>query len=145
VTRYATAARIVLTTACLVVALASVPVALAGKGAGGGKTGGTGSGCSISPGQVALDQVWTVSASGLPTGSTVNMIITFPNGAQSTGPITVASNGSYTTTGNSNMSATWGFIAPEQHGTYTYQFVNRVKWPAGTFTQSFAKCSVVVS
>jgi hypothetical protein len=94
---------------------------------------------------VVLDQSWTVSARGLPTGSTVNMIITFPDGAQSTGTITVASNGTFTTTGNSNMSASWGFIAPEQLGTYAYQFVGKIKWPAGTFTQSYAKCSVRVS
>jgi len=140
VTRKTSAVRIVLSTA-FVFALALVPAAFAGKG--GGSTGSANSGCSISPGQVVLDQVWTVSASGLPN-STVNMIITFPNGGQSTGPIT-ASNGTFTTTGNSNMSASWGFIAPEQTGTYTYQFVGRVKWPAGTFSQSYAKCSVVVS
>jgi hypothetical protein len=123
-------------------ALALVPAALA-KGKPGPRS--ASSGCSISPGQVVLDQVWTVSASGLPTKSTVNMIITFPSGGQSTGPITVASDGTYTTTGDSNMSASWGFIAPEQTGTYTYQFVGRVKWPAGTFTKLYANCSVVVS
>jgi hypothetical protein len=117
-----------------------VPAAFAAKGAGGG-SGTASSGCSISPGQVVLDQVWTVSAWGLP--STVNMRITFPDGATSTGPITVV-NGTYTTTGNSNMSASWGFIAPEQTGTYTYQFVGKVRWPAGTFTQSYGRCSVVV-
>jgi hypothetical protein len=101
--------------------------------------------CSIAPNPVVLDQVWTVSASGLPTGSTVNRIITFPDGAQAIGRITVGSNGTFTTTGNSDMSATWGFIAPEQLGTYTYQFVGRIKWPAGTFTQSYARCSVTVS
>jgi hypothetical protein len=127
--------------AAFVVALALAPAALAGKGGGSGSA--SSSGCSISPGQVALDQVWTVSASGLP--STVNMIITFPNGAQSTGPVTVSSGGTYTTTGNSNMSATWGFIAPEQTGTYTYQFVGRIRWPYGTYKQSYATCSVVVS
>src|ERR1700751_4611807 len=100
-------------------ALALAPAALAGKPGGGGGS----SSCSIAPGQAALDQNWTVSAAGLP--STVNMIITFPNGATSTGPITVASGGTYTTTGNSNMSATWGFITPEQTGVYKYQFVGR--------------------
>jgi hypothetical protein len=131
--------------AAFVVALALAPAALAGKpgGGGGGSGGASSSGCSITPGQVVLDQVWTVSASGLP--STVNMIITFPNGAQSTGPISVASGGTYTTTGNSNMSATWGFIAPEQTGTYTYQFVGKIRWPYGTYKQSYATCSVVVS
>jgi hypothetical protein len=132
----------VLATVALVLSLALVPAALAGKPSGGGG-GRTSSGCSISPSQAALDQNWTVSAWGLP--STVNMIITFPDGAQSTGPITVASDGTYTTTGNSNMSASWGFIAPEQTGTYNYQFVGRIKWPAGTYNQLYAQCAVSVS
>jgi hypothetical protein len=130
----------VLAVATLVVSLALVPAALAGKPGGGGSGGG---GCSIAPGQVVLDQNWTVSAWGLP--SNVNMIITFPDGASSTGPITVASGGTYTTTGNSNMSASWGFIAPEQTGTYKYQFVGRIKWPAGTYNQMYAQCTVTVS
>jgi hypothetical protein len=75
----------------------------------------------------------------------VNLIITYPNGASDTGPITVASNGTFTTTGNSNMSAGSGFIAPEQQGTYTYQFVGKIRWPYGTFTKSYATCSVLVS
>ena len=133
--------------AIALLALALAPAALAGKpggggGRGGGGGGGASSGCSIAPGQVVLDQDWTVSASGLP--STVNMIITFPDGATSTGPVTVASGGTYTTTGNSNMSANWGFIAPEQTGTYTYKFVGRVKWPAGTYNTLYATCSVQV-
>jgi hypothetical protein len=136
--RKPTPAGSLLAAAALVVSLALVPTALAGKPGGGG----TSSGCSITPGAVALDQNWTVSARGLP--STVNMIITFPDGAQSTGPVTV-SGGSYTTTGNSNMSASWGFIAPEQTGTYKYQFVGRIKWPAGTYSQMYSQCSVVVS
>jgi hypothetical protein len=123
--------------AALVLALA--PSALAGKGGSNA----AGSGCSISPSQVVLDQSWTVAAWGLPTNSTVNEIITWPDGGQTTGPIAVASNGTFTTTGNSDMSP--GFIAPEQTGTYTYQFVGKVKWPAGSFTQSYAKCSVAVS
>jgi hypothetical protein len=145
-TRNTPAARIAFVAAFLVLALALAPVALAGKGTpGGGGTGTSSSGCSVSPTQLAVDQVWTTYAWGLPTNSTVNMKITFPDGATSTGPITVASNGTFTTSGNSNMSATWGFITPEQKGTYTYQFVNRIKWPAGTFTKSYALCSVVVS
>ena len=147
-TRNMPAGRVALTAVLVVLAFALVPVALAKGKPGGGGTGGgggvtSGSGCSISPGQVVLDQAWAVSAWGLP--STVNMIITFPNGGQSTGPITPASGGTFTTTGNSNMSAAWGFIAPEQTGTYTYQFVGKVTWPAGTFRQVYAMCSVLVS
>jgi len=135
-----TLASSVLAGVVLALSLALVPAALAGKPSGGG---GGSAGCSIAPGQVALDQNWTVSAVGLP--GTVNMIVTFPDGAASTGPITVASGGTYTTTGNSNMSASWGFIAPEQTGTYKYQFVGRIKWPAGTYNQTYAQCTVTVS
>lgn len=135
-------AGVVLAGAALVVSLALVPTAFAGKPSGGGSTS---SSCSITPSQVVLDQVWTVSARGLPTGSSLNMILTFPNGAQSVGQITVASDGTFTTTGNSNMSATWGFITPEQKGTYTYQFVGKIRWPYGTYRQSYSTCSVVVS
>jgi hypothetical protein len=140
-TRKTPAARVACTAAFLVLALALVPVALAkGKpgGGGGGSTGG--SGCSILPGQVALDQVWTVSAWGLP--STVNMIITFPDGGQGYGPVPVA-NGTFTTTGNSNMTKDWGFIAPEQTGTYTYQFVGKISLQ-GTFNTLYATCKVQV-
>ena len=132
----------VLAIVALVLSLALVPAALAGK-PGGGAGGSGGAACSITPGSVALDQIWTVSAKGLP--GTVSMIITFPDGAKSSGPITVASGGTYSTTGNSNMSASWGFIAPEQTGTYKYQFVGRIKWPAGTYSQQYAQCTVSVS
>jgi hypothetical protein len=131
--------RLALPLALFAALLLLVPAAFAAKG--GGST--ASSACSIAPGQVALDQVWTVSAWGLP--SSVNLRITFPDGATSTGPITVASGGTYTTTGNSNMSQGWGFVTPEQKGTYTYQFVGRIRYPAGTFRQLYAACSVLVS
>lgn len=131
----------------LVLVLAVAPAALAGKGGRGGSGSGgvTGTGCSITPGQVVLDQIWAVSAVGLPAGSTVNMILTFPDGGKMTGPIPIASDGTFTTTGNSNMSADWGFIPPEQTGTYTYQFVGKVTYSTGTFTKLYAACSVLVS
>ena len=103
------------------------------------------SSCSISPNRVALDQVWKVSASKLPTRSSTNLIITFPDGSQSINSISVASDGTYTTTGNSNMSANWGFITPEQTGTYDYKFVGKMKWPGGTYSATYADCTVVVS
>jgi hypothetical protein len=95
--------------------------------------------CSINPGQVALDQSWTLSAFGLPTGSQVNLITTYPNGTTMTGPISVAADGTYTLTQSSADA-----LPVEQTGTYGYQFVGKVKWPAGTFTQSYASCSVHV-
>jgi hypothetical protein len=140
-TRKSSVARFVPLAAIAALGLAVADSADAGKGGPSS----AGSGCSLSPGQVVLDQSWTVSAWGLPANSTVNMIITFPDGGRSIGPIAVATSGTFATTGNSNMSASWGFIAPEQRGTYGYQFVGKVKWPAATFTQSYARCSVIVS
>lgn len=96
--------------------------------------------CWVSPGQVALDQTWSMSAYGLPTNTTVNLITSYPNGAKVTGPVTVAGDGTFSMT---SSSAT-GF-PPEQTGTYTYQLVGKVKWPQGTYTQSYASCTVAVS
>jgi hypothetical protein len=118
--------------------LALVPAAAsASKGKG---TGPVSSGCSISPGLVALDQDWTLSAWGLPANSTVNLIIRYPDGTTLTTPVLVASDGTYALTQSSADA-----LPAEQTGTYTYQFVGNVKWPAGTFNQSYATCSVQVS
>jgi hypothetical protein len=88
--------------------------------------------CSSDSSQVALGQSYSVSAVGLPTGGDVNMIVTYPYGTM-IGVIPVNSDGTFTTT-QSGGSA----------GTYTYQFVGKVKWPQGTFNQSYATCSVQV-
>jgi hypothetical protein len=95
--------------------------------------------CSITPGSVALDQSYTLSASGLPTGGTVNMIVTYPNGTTGTGPVSVASDGTFTLTTSSANA-----YPPEQVGTYSYQFVGKVRWPEGTFNQSYSSCAVQV-
>jgi hypothetical protein len=95
--------------------------------------------CSASPGQVALDQSWTMSAYGLPTNTTVNLITTYPNGAMVTGPVSIASDGTF----SAAQSSASGWPA-EQTGTYSYQFVGKVKWPQGSYTQSYAACSVSV-
>jgi len=97
--------------------------------------------CTVNPNPAALDQLFTVSATGLPTGGAVNLIITFPNGTAATSPISVSSNGSYTLT----MSSAGSMFPSEQTGTYKYQFVGKVKWPAGTFNQSYATCSETVT
>jgi hypothetical protein len=101
--------------------------------------------CSVTPSQVVLDQDWIVNVTGLPTKSTVYKRIVFPDGGVASGPISITSGGTYTETGNSNMTKDWGFIAPEQKGTYTYQFVNKVRYPGDTFTRSYAMCSVQVN
>ena len=97
-------------------------------------------GCAISPGAVTLGQSYTVSAWGLPADNNTNLIITYPNGSTLTGPIAVAAGGTYSVALSSANA-----IPAGQSGTYTYQFVGKVRWPAGTFTQSYASCSVTVS
>jgi hypothetical protein len=69
----------------------------------------------------------------LPTGGDVNMIVSYPNGTKFIGVIPVNSNGTFTTV-----------QSPGDDGTYTYQFVGKVRWPQGTFNQSYATCSVQV-
>jgi len=119
------------TLAALSILVAAVSPATAGK---------PDPGCSAGPGQVALDQNWTMSAYGLPTNTTVNLITTYPSGAMLTGPVSVAADGTFSMT--SSSATGW---PPEQTGAYTYQFVGKVKWPQGSFTQSYATCSVSVS
>lgn len=96
--------------------------------------------CSISSALVSRDQSYTISAWGLPTGGMVNLIVTYPNGATAVGPVLVASNGTYTLTQSSVNAMPAG-----QTGTYTYQFVGKVRWPQGTFNQSYATCAVRVA
>ena len=67
------------------------------------------------------------------------MIVTYPNGTASTGPIDVASDGTFTLT-TSSASA----LPAEQTGTYTYQFVSRVSWPSGSYNKLYESCSVNV-
>jgi hypothetical protein len=97
--------------------------------------------CTVTPSTAVLDQLFTISATGLPNGGAVNLIITFPNAIAQTAPISVSSNGTYTLTESSASS----IFPSEQKGTYTYQFVGRMKWPQGTFNQSYATCSVNVT
>jgi len=96
--------------------------------------------CSASPNAVSLNQSYTVSAWGLPTGgSAVNMIVTYPNGTTLTSSVTVASDGTYTLTQSSANA-----MPAEQTGSYTYEFVGKIRWPQGAFNQSYATCSIHV-
>ncbi|TAN34558.1 hypothetical protein EPN29_02730 [bacterium] len=95
--------------------------------------------CTATPSAVALDQSFTISASGLPN-SQVNLVRKYPNGNSEIMPITVSSGGTFTLTQSSADSV----LPSEQTGTYTYLFVSKVKWPAGTYSQTYATCSVSV-
>ncbi len=114
--------------------LTTVPVA-SHHGSGAGSTGAS---CTVSPSAVALNQSFTVSAAGLPN-SNVSLVRKYPNGNTENMPITV-SGGTFTLTQSSADSV----LPSQQTGTYTYLFVGRVKWPAGTYSQTYATCSVSV-
>lgn len=92
--------------------------------------------CSINPGSVIWGQSYTVSAGGLPGGN-VNLVVAVPDGTTLTSAI-APSNGGWS---RSYTAPTWG----DESGTYTYTFVGKVTWPAGTYNQVYATCSVQVS
>jgi hypothetical protein len=92
--------------------------------------------CSINPGSVSSGQGYTVSAHGLPGGN-VNLIVAAPDGTKMTSAVGT-SGGTYS---GYYEAPVWG----NQTGTYTYAFVGKVTWPAGTYNQLYATCSVQVS
>jgi hypothetical protein len=91
--------------------------------------------CSASPSSVSVGQGYTVSAHGLPGGN-VNLIVTVPDGTTMTSAID-SSNGSYS---GYYEAPSWN----GETGTYTYRFVGKVTWPAGTYNQLYATCSAQV-
>lgn len=95
--------------------------------------------CTVTPSAVAMNQSFTVSAVGLPN-SQVNLVRKYPNGNIETMPITTSAGGTFTLSQSSADSV----LPSAQTGTYTYLFVGRVKWPAGTYSTTYATCSVSV-
>jgi hypothetical protein len=91
--------------------------------------------CSINPGSVSSGQSYTASATGLPGGN-VNLVVAVPDGTTLTSAIDPSSGG-WTRTYTAPF---WG----AELGTYTYMFVSKVTWPAGTYNQVYATCSVQV-
>lgn len=92
--------------------------------------------CSASPSAVSSGQGYTVSANGLPGGN-VNLIVTVPDGTKMTSTIDT-SNGSYS---RYYDAPAWN----GETGNYTYAFVGKITWPAGTYSQLYATCSAQVS
>src|SRR5215472_12873090 len=87
--------------------------------------------CSIDPGSVSSGQDYTVFANGLPGGN-VNLVVVVPDGTKMTSAID-PSNGGWA---RSYTAPSWG----DEAGTYTYAFVGKVTWPAGTYNQVYAAC-----
>jgi hypothetical protein len=92
--------------------------------------------CSANPGSVTVGESYTVSAHGLPGGN-VNLVVAVPDGTKMTSAIS-PSNGTWSGT----------YTAPSwngESGTYTYTFVGKVTWPAGTYSTVYATCSAQVN
>jgi hypothetical protein len=115
----------------LIVAGAFATVASANKPAGAQ--------CWSTPNQVALGENYTVSASGLPNGGALNLIVVRPDGNTLTSPVT-STDGSYSLAPSSGAI----FLA-SQTGSYTFAFVGKVSWPSGDANKIYATCSMQVS
>ena len=92
--------------------------------------------CWTSSSQVALGESYTLAASGLPTGGSLNLVIMYPNGNMLTSPFTTT-DGSF-----SAQSSSSGVGQASQAGTYTFKFVGKVSWPSGSWNKEYATCSM---
>jgi hypothetical protein len=86
--------------------------------------------CSISSTQVAVGQVYTVSESGLPTGTAINLWVTDPNGNTTGSPLGSTPTGSF----DLNESSAFG-------GKWTYTFSGPTKNNPNTMVV-YGSCSV---
>jgi hypothetical protein len=86
--------------------------------------------CSINPAQVSVGQNYTVSVSGLPALSPINIVITNANGTTMS-PLGSTPDGSFALTESSSVA-----------GTTTYQFTGLIKQ---NNTQVYSSCSVSAS
>jgi len=123
--------------ALAIAALALAGAALAAPG-GNGKGQGQGQGqssgdpsCSISPNPVAVGGSYVISASGLPTDTTLNLMWTDPNGNTSGIALGSTASGSYAISESAASAGTW-----------TYSFTGLIKQQNTTV---YATCSAVVS
>jgi hypothetical protein len=92
--------------------------------------------CWSSSSSVAVGSSYNVSASGLPTNNTVNLIVFYPDGSRLTTPVPTA-DGSFSAQASSGS----GFQAT-QAGSYTFKFVGKVNWPSGDWNKEYASCSM---
>jgi hypothetical protein len=122
------------------VALAIAAPAIADKGGSphGGGGGGSGAqqssaGCTVNPSPAAIGQTYVVTASGLPTGTAVNLWVTDPSGNTSGSPLGSTPDGTFTLNESSSSGGTW-----------TYTFSGPTKNNTGT-TAVYASCSVSAS
>ncbi len=78
--------------------------------------------CSINPSPAALNQTFTISASGLPTVDPVWLISSPPSGSSSVSEVYVNADGTWTGTASGNLRGTWtysfsGMLSNNKYGT----------------------------
>jgi len=89
--------------------------------------------CSINPSPVAVGQSYLLSASGLPTGTPVNLWVTDPSGHTSGSPLGGTGDGTFNMNESSSSAGTW---------TYTFSGPTKNNPDA---TAVYASCSVDAS
>lgn len=94
--------------------------------------------CWTSSTQLAAGESYSLSASGLPAGGQLNLVVMYPDGNMSTSPFS-SSDGSFTAQSSNT------FIDASQTGSYTFKFVGKVSWPSGSWNKEYATCSMEVS
>ena len=115
-----------------ILAPAVVGMLVLGAGAGHAAPGGHKADplCSITPSSAAVGQIYVVGASGLPTGTAINLWVTDPSGATTGSPLGSTPDGTF---GMNESSASAGL--------WTYAFSGPVK----QHTDVYASCSVAAS
>ena len=83
--------------------------------------------CVINPSPAPVGSPYTVSASGLPTGTAINLWVTTPAGVTSGSPLGSTPDGTFNLQESSSSAGTW-----------TYVFTG----PTGHNMQTYATCSI---
>ncbi|MEP6892809.1 MAG: hypothetical protein ABI927_03420 [Gaiellaceae bacterium] len=93
--------------------------------------------CWSTPNQIAVGDSYSVTASGLPTNSPLNLVVFYPDGSRLTTPAT-STDGAY------SLQSSGSSIQAAQAGSYSFKFVGKVSWPSGTWNKEYASCSMQV-
>lgn len=115
----------------LVVVLSAMLFATAGIGSASARKGSSGATCSVTPALATVGVPYTVSVSGLPTGSPIYLWISNISGDLTTTYLGTTSTGSFTLTESASSIGMW-----------SYQFTGPQK---SSNTAIYATCSVSVN
>jgi hypothetical protein len=80
------------------------------------------SSCSVNPAAAAVGATYVVSATGLPTGSAINIWVTAPDGSTTGEPLGSTPDGTFNLNETSPSAGTWTyqFTGPTKHNTTVY-------------------------